>query len=52
MFDASLGMNVLKFFMILSLYVLLQSCVNLIFGVDENFNARLNHKFAFNVSKS
>ena len=27
---------------------LLQGCVNLIFGEDENFNARLNHKFAFN----
>ena len=26
--------------------------VNLIFDEDENFNARLNHKFAFNVSKS
>ena len=26
---------------------LLQGCVNLIFGKDENFNARLNHKFAF-----
>ena len=52
MFDASLGMNVIEFFMILSLYVLVQGCVNLIFGEDENFNARLNHKFAFNVSES
>ena len=50
-------MNVIEFFMIFSLHVsctasLLQSCVNLIFGEHENFNARLNHKFAFNVSKS
>ena len=52
MFDASLGLNVLEFFMILSFYVLLQGCVNLIFGEDENFNVRLNPKFVFNVSKS
>ena len=24
-----------------------QSCVSLIFGQDENFNARLSHKFDF-----
>ena len=24
-----------------------QSCVSLSFGEDENFNARLNHKFDF-----
>ena len=48
-------MNVIEFFIILvcMFYVsLFQCCVNLIFGEDENFNARLNHKFAFNVSKS
>ena len=31
---------------------LLQGGVKLIFGVDENFNARLNHKFVFNVPKT
>ena len=31
---------------------LLQSCVRLIFGEDENFNPRFNHKFGFSASKS
>ena len=48
----ALGMNVTGFFIILSLHVLCQSCVSLIFDEDENFKVRLNHKFAFNVSKS
>ena len=38
--------------MIVSLYVLCQSCVRLVFGEDENFNARLNHKFCFIVFKN
>ena len=38
--------------MILSLNVLCQDCVSLIFGEVEHFNARLNHKFGFMVFKS
>ena len=48
----ALGMNVIEFFMILSLNVLCQNCVSLIFGEVEYLNARLNHKFGFIVFKS
>ena len=48
----ALGMNLTEFFMILSLYVLCWSCVHLIFGEDENFNARPIHKFDFSASES
>ena len=43
----ALDMTVTDFFMLLSLYVLCQSCVSLVFGDDENFNPRPNHWLAF-----
>ena len=43
----ALGVNVTKFLIIVSLYFLCLSCVRLVFGEDENFDARLNPKFSF-----